>query len=70
MQTRKVRMSRFVQVSELLDHAFPKSPATPDHLLHHCEMAEGALLTATGKTAVTGDPALAELLGLTHEPSA
>jgi hypothetical protein len=66
--TRKICAAQFVRVSELLDHAFPKGPATPDHLAHHCERAEQALLTSIGRTGFTSDKLLADLLALSHRP--
>jgi len=62
---RRVSTARFVTTSDLLNHAFPKAPATPDHLSHECERAEEALLRATLKTCRTRDEALARLLALT-----
>lgn len=66
--TRKVCAAQFVMVAELLDQAFPKGPATPDHLAHHCERAELALLSSIGKTGFTSDKMLADLLALSHRP--
>jgi hypothetical protein len=53
-------------VAELLDQAFPKAPATPDHLAHHCDEAEQALLSSIGSLAFTSDKTLARLLAVNH----
>lgn len=63
---RKVSTARFVATADLLNHAFPKEPATPDHLSHDCERAEEALLRETLKSCRTRDRKLARLLALTH----
>jgi hypothetical protein len=63
---RKVSTARFVMVAELLDQAFPKAPATPDHLAHHCDEAEQALLSSIGSLAFTSDKTLARLLAVNH----
>ena len=62
---RRVSTAEFVQVSELLEHAFPKADAVPDYLSHDCERAELSLLKTIGKAGDTDDANLAQLLGLT-----
>lgn len=63
---RRVSLSRFIAVAELLDHAFPDAVPVPDYLSHECERAEQSLLGAVGRSAETSDPLLAKLLGITH----
>jgi hypothetical protein len=63
---RPVSAARFVRIAELLDQAFPRAAATPDHLSHHAEKAEQALLTSAGRSGITHDERLAVLLSLTH----
>lgn len=60
----KVSLRRFIQVGEMLDHAFPDAVPTPDWLAHKCELAEQALLAARASSGSTADPLLAELFAV------
>lgn len=65
-----VSLRRFIQLGEMLDHAFPDTLPTPDYLAHKCELAEQALLGAKGVSGSTADPLLARLFELSlRQPS-
>jgi hypothetical protein len=61
----KVSLRRFIQIGEMLDHAFADPAPTPDYLAHQCELAEQALLRAQAALGSTADPLLAQLFALT-----
>lgn len=60
----KVSLRRFIQMGEMLDHAFSDPVPTPDYLAHECELAEQALLRVHAASGSTADPLLAQLFGL------
>jgi hypothetical protein len=63
---RRVNLSRFILIAELLDEAYAGPAPLPDYLGHECGLAEDALSRLGAASGETKDLKLMALFGLTY----